>query len=225
MSEDSGTNWEDGLHGLPLPPRRSRAHYGVIGLATDIRLRTPPHPDRRGVDNQALHINALVIGGLQSSLGVYLDEDSMIARLEEIRARAGGQRVTEERADRQHRPASTSCSAPSSGEQIPLFLRWMNDFGTVGRLGAPVRPMTLEQETAWFEAAATAESRYTFTIYERASGRPIGNCGLHEVDLGQPAHRTRHPDRRAGRPGEGLRHRSAAPPASITPLRRSACTA
>jgi hypothetical protein len=32
-----------------------------------------------------MHINALVVGGLQRSLGVYLDEDAMIARLEEIR--------------------------------------------------------------------------------------------------------------------------------------------
>jgi hypothetical protein len=43
------------------------------------------------VENQALHINALVIGGLQRSLGVYLDEDSMIERLREIRReREGG---------------------------------------------------------------------------------------------------------------------------------------
>jgi hypothetical protein len=65
-------------------------YYGVIGLATDIRLRTPPHPERHGVENQTLHINALVIGGLQSSLGVYLEEDSLIARLMEIRAEREG---------------------------------------------------------------------------------------------------------------------------------------
>ena len=66
-------------------------YYGVIGLATDIRLRTPPHPERHGVENQTLHVNALVIGGLQRSLGVYLDEDSMIERLQEIRReREGG---------------------------------------------------------------------------------------------------------------------------------------
>jgi hypothetical protein len=65
-------------------------YYGVIGLATDMRLRTPPHPDKHGVENQALHINALIVGGLQRSLGVYLDEESMIARLEQIRAEREG---------------------------------------------------------------------------------------------------------------------------------------
>lgn len=60
-------------------------YYGVIGLATDMRLRTRPHPDKHGVENQALHINALVAGGLLLSLGVYLDEDEMIQRLQEVR--------------------------------------------------------------------------------------------------------------------------------------------
>ena len=86
VSEDSGTNWEAGYMDCLSRFVDPEHHYGVIGLATDIRLRTPPHPDRHGVDNQALHINALVIGGLQNSLGVYLNEQSMIARLKEIRA-------------------------------------------------------------------------------------------------------------------------------------------
>ena len=71
---------------------------------------------------------------------------------------------------------------PIQREQVPLFLRWMNDFNTISRLGAPIRPLTLEQETAWFEQAAVDANRYTFTIYERATGRPIGTCGLHEVN-------------------------------------------
>jgi hypothetical protein len=85
VSEDSGTNWEAGYMDCLSRRVDPRRYLGVIGLATDIRLRTPPHPERTGVDNQALHINALVIGGLQRSLGVYLDEDTMIARLHEIR--------------------------------------------------------------------------------------------------------------------------------------------
>jgi RimJ/RimL family protein N-acetyltransferase len=43
--------------------------------------------------------------------------------------------------------------------------------------------MTLEEETAWYERAAVDDARVGFTIYERATGRAIGNCGLHEVDL------------------------------------------
>jgi hypothetical protein len=85
VSEDSGTNWEAGYMDCLSRHVAPDRYYGVIGLATDIRLRTPPHPERTGVDNQAMHINALVIGGLQRSLGVYLDEDAMIARLENVR--------------------------------------------------------------------------------------------------------------------------------------------
>jgi diamine N-acetyltransferase len=72
---------------------------------------------------------------------------------------------------------------PISREHIPLYLRWINDFGTTRTLGVPPRPMTLEQETAWYEHAAVDDARVGFTIYERSSGRAIGNCGLHEVDL------------------------------------------
>lgn len=69
---------------------------------------------------------------------------------------------------------------PLRREHIPLYTRWINDFGTAGMLGMTPGPMTLEQETAWYEKAALAP--HTFTIYERATGRAIGNCGLHEVD-------------------------------------------
>jgi diamine N-acetyltransferase len=72
---------------------------------------------------------------------------------------------------------------PLRREHIPLYLRWINDFGTTRTLGVPPRPMTLEQETAWYEQAAVDDGRIAFTIYERATGRAIGNCGLHEVDL------------------------------------------
>ncbi|MBW3632997.1 MAG: GNAT family N-acetyltransferase [Chloroflexi bacterium] len=71
---------------------------------------------------------------------------------------------------------------PLRREHIPLYLRWINDFGTTRMLGLPPRPMTLEQETAWYERAAVDDAGTMFTIYERATGRPIGNCGLHEVD-------------------------------------------
>jgi diamine N-acetyltransferase len=72
---------------------------------------------------------------------------------------------------------------PLRREHIPLYLRWINDFGTTRTLGVAPRPMTLEQETAWYEQAAVDDARPGFTIYERATGRPIGNCGLHEVNL------------------------------------------
>lgn len=85
VSEDSGTNWEAGYMDCLSRKVDPSRYYGVVGLATDMRLRSLPDPSRVGVDNQALHINALVIGGLQSSLGVYLDEESLFERLAEIR--------------------------------------------------------------------------------------------------------------------------------------------
>lgn len=90
VSEDSGTNWESGYMDCLARYVDPSRYYGVIGLATDMRLRTPPHPDKHGVENQAMYVNALVVGGLQGSLGVYLDEDSMIARLVVIRAEREG---------------------------------------------------------------------------------------------------------------------------------------
>mgnify|MGYP000294716975 CR=1 FL=1 len=69
---------------------------------------------------------------------------------------------------------------PLRREHVRLYLRWINDFGTTRTLAVPCGPMTLERETAWYEKAALEP--HSFTIYERATGRPIGNCGLHGVD-------------------------------------------
>ena len=90
VSEDSGTNWEAGYMDCLAKHVDPARYYGVIGLATDIRLRTPPDPSKSGVENQAGHVNALVVGGLQQSLGVYLDEEAMIARLLEVRREREG---------------------------------------------------------------------------------------------------------------------------------------
>jgi RimJ/RimL family protein N-acetyltransferase len=75
---------------------------------------------------------------------------------------------------------ATVALGPLRREHLRLYLRWINDFGTTRTLGVPSGPMTMEQETAWYEKAAL--DPWSFTIYERATGRPIGNCGLHGVD-------------------------------------------
>lgn len=90
VSEDSGTNWEAGFMDCLSRHVDPERYYGVMGLATDMRLRTPPHPDKHGVENQTLHINALVAGGLLLSLGVFLDEDTAIQRLVEVRDERAG---------------------------------------------------------------------------------------------------------------------------------------
>jgi hypothetical protein len=85
VSEDSGTNWEAGYMDCLSKHVDPARYYGVIGLATDIRLRTLPNPAMSGVDNQAGYLNQLVVGGLHLSLGIYLDEATMIDRLLEVR--------------------------------------------------------------------------------------------------------------------------------------------
>ena len=71
---------------------------------------------------------------------------------------------------------------PLRRDLLPLYLRWINDFGTTRTLGIASGPITWEQEEAWFNRAATGESDVPFTIYERATWRPIGNTALHGVD-------------------------------------------
>jgi len=72
---------------------------------------------------------------------------------------------------------------PRRREHLSLYLRWINDFGTTRTLGVPMQPMTIEQETAWYERAAAEDGSYVFTIYERSSWNAIGNCDLTNVNL------------------------------------------
>lgn len=84
VSEDSGTNWEAGYMDCLSRHVDPERYYGVIGLATDIRLQQTPDPARSGVENQAFYVNPFIVGGMQASLGVVYDEDALYARLKEI---------------------------------------------------------------------------------------------------------------------------------------------
>jgi hypothetical protein len=86
VSEDSGSNWEAGYMDALAKYVDANRWYGVIGMATDIRLQSIPDPAQAGVDNQAGYLNQRVVGGLQKSLGIYRTAGDAIARLEEIRA-------------------------------------------------------------------------------------------------------------------------------------------
>jgi hypothetical protein len=86
VAEDSGTMWEAGMMDCLSTCVDSTKYYGVIGLATDIRLSTPPDPAKAGIENQSWAINAFVIGGLKSSLGVAHDVDELVNRLLQVRA-------------------------------------------------------------------------------------------------------------------------------------------
>lgn len=72
---------------------------------------------------------------------------------------------------------------PLRKELLPLYERWINDFGTVRTLSLPPRPMTTEQEQDWYERVARSEGDTPFTIYEREGLRPIGNTTLAEIDF------------------------------------------
>jgi hypothetical protein len=90
VSEDSGSNWEAGYMDALSKYVDANRWYGVLGMATDIRLQSIPDPAQTGVDNQAGYLNQLVVGGLQKSLGICRSAGDAIARLAEIRAEREG---------------------------------------------------------------------------------------------------------------------------------------
>ena len=85
IAEDSGTMWEAGYMNCLSKKVDKQFYWGCIGLATDIRLQTPPDVSKPGIDNQTMYLNQFVVGGLKLSLGVYTDEDKLIEKLVEIR--------------------------------------------------------------------------------------------------------------------------------------------
>jgi RimJ/RimL family protein N-acetyltransferase len=76
---------------------------------------------------------------------------------------------------------------PLRRDLMSTYQQWMNHFPTVHNLGTHPRPITPEQEESWYEAATKRQDAADFTMYERASWRPIGNTGLMEINL---LHRT-----------------------------------
>lgn len=86
VSEDSGTNWEAGYFDCLSRHVDPSRYWGVLGLATDIRLAAIPNPEQPGVENQTYYVNQFVAGGLLSSFGVVYDEDALLERLGQIAA-------------------------------------------------------------------------------------------------------------------------------------------
>lgn len=84
VAEDSGTMWESGYMDCLSKRVNHSFYYGSIGLTTDIRLQTPPDPQKAGIDNQSMYLNQFIIGGLKLSLGVFTNEDELINKLHSI---------------------------------------------------------------------------------------------------------------------------------------------
>jgi len=71
---------------------------------------------------------------------------------------------------------------PLRRDLIPLHARWTNDFQVQRTFGDTPLPRTIDRVTAWFDTAATARDAMWFTIYEKATWRPIGSTDLFEID-------------------------------------------
>ncbi len=85
-----GNQLGGGIFRLPLPACRSQPILGDRGSRQRYAFKSAPHPDKHGVENQAGNANALVIGGFQQSLGVYLYESEVLDRLVEIASQREG---------------------------------------------------------------------------------------------------------------------------------------
>ena len=73
---------------------------------------------------------------------------------------------------------------PAEREDIPLFLRWFNDYATSRTLSIR-SPMSLVGEEQWFERAVANQGKdgYHFVACLLADDRPIGTVGLFDLDL------------------------------------------
>jgi RimJ/RimL family protein N-acetyltransferase len=74
---------------------------------------------------------------------------------------------------------------PLRKDLVPTYHRWMNDFGTMRTLGVMPAPMRFEEEERWFERQVEGQGQggtINFTIYVRATWRPIGNTSLMDID-------------------------------------------
>ena len=89
ISLDCGTMWEAGYMRCLSDYDTHGTYWGCIGLVTDIRLQTVPDPNKRGVSNQAMYIDQFIVGGLQTSLGIYYDVDSLLQALQKIAVSKG----------------------------------------------------------------------------------------------------------------------------------------
>jgi RimJ/RimL family protein N-acetyltransferase len=70
---------------------------------------------------------------------------------------------------------------PLSETHVALYQRWQND-PSVTRTLSSSRPWTHEQMAAAFRDTATMSDQTHFTIYERATWRPIGSTYLADID-------------------------------------------
>jgi RimJ/RimL family protein N-acetyltransferase len=71
---------------------------------------------------------------------------------------------------------------PLRRDLVPLYQRWVNDFVTQRTLGDLPRPRTTDEVAALYERGTAAADGAQFTIYERATWRPIGITELQSIE-------------------------------------------
>ena len=72
---------------------------------------------------------------------------------------------------------------PLRHDLLPLYQRWHNDFATQRTYADPLEPTTREHWAARYERWLLGANAVRFTLYERATLRPIGITNLHRIDL------------------------------------------
>lgn len=71
---------------------------------------------------------------------------------------------------------------PLSRELIPLFVKWINDFDVTRTLTVGNRPVTQEDEQAWYDKVSGPDTR-SFVIYDGQTLQPVGVAGILHINL------------------------------------------
>src|SRR5439155_2422458 len=69
---------------------------------------------------------------------------------------------------------------PIQRDQLPLYLRWFNDFDYARTTGS-IRPMSAEALADYYDRDVKDRSQVHFTIYDRATLKPIGGASLTDI--------------------------------------------
>lgn len=71
---------------------------------------------------------------------------------------------------------------PMRRDLIPLYQAWINDVETLKFLANINRPLTLDEETAWYDGIGKRADLVAFTIYALPDHQPAGIVNLLHVD-------------------------------------------
>lgn len=71
---------------------------------------------------------------------------------------------------------------PMRRDLIPLYQAWINDVETLKFLANINRPLTLDEETAWYDGIGKRPDLVAFTIYALPDHQPAGIVNLLHVD-------------------------------------------